>query len=596
MNRLVSLLRLASLMLCAALLSPSANATTYYVATTGSDSNPGAQAKPFQTIGKAVTISATGDTVLVTNGIYTGAGNYNIDLGAKDLVVKSVSGNPANCVIDCQQVGCAFILQNNQTTKSNIAGFTIENGTGYNVYGDNIGGGICIAFGNLSPVVSNCVFIGNTANVSGGGMSGGTATNCTFTGNSAMYGYGGGMADGTAIDCTFTGNKADGGGGMANGTAFDCTFTHNFGRSGGGMSGGTATNCIFFNNAVTGSSGSMGSTYGGGGMSGGTATNCAFTGNSSTYGVGGGMFGGTATNCTFFNNAVTGNSSIGGGAYNTFLYCCTLVGNFAQSMGGGLSLYNSSATNCIVWGNIAVMSSSNVDSNGGITYSDIQGGYSGAGNINSDPLFVNQTSGNLHLKASSPCINAATSTVPTSPIGNIFTFPTTDLDGGKRTIGVAPDMGAYEYGNVGVFGTLAFDSISSLAPAQNVTFQFRPVGGGAAINQTYLTTSDGAFYFYGIPDGAYNLWVKSPTYLSALVPVTVTGGVASITATLEPGDANNDNSVDSTDFGILIGAFGSDASIPGSGYVAGADFNGDGSVDSTDFGLLIGNFNTVGDQ
>ena len=50
--------------------------------------------------------------------------------------------------------------------------------------------------------------------------------------------------------------------------------------------------------------------------------------------------------------------------------------------------------------------------------------------------------------------------------------------------------------------------------------------------------------------------------------------------------------VDSTDFGLLIGAYG-DAYDPNSatapaGDVA-ADLNSDGSVDSSDFGILIGN-------
>ena len=52
--------------------------------------------------------------------------------------------------------------------------------------------------------------------------------------------------------------------------------------------------------------------------------------------------------------------------------------------------------------------------------------------------------------------------------------------------------------------------------------------------------------------------------------------------------------VDSTDFGLLIGAFNSDASIPGTGYDPTADFNEDGFVDSTDFGLLIGNYGAIG--
>jgi hypothetical protein len=43
---------------------------TYYVATIGSDSNPGTQASPFKTIQKAATLTLPGDTVLVRGGSY----------------------------------------------------------------------------------------------------------------------------------------------------------------------------------------------------------------------------------------------------------------------------------------------------------------------------------------------------------------------------------------------------------------------------------------------------------------------------------------------------------------------------------------------
>lgn len=43
---------------------------TYYVATSGSDSNPGTQASPFRTIGKAAATAAAGDTVLIRQGTY----------------------------------------------------------------------------------------------------------------------------------------------------------------------------------------------------------------------------------------------------------------------------------------------------------------------------------------------------------------------------------------------------------------------------------------------------------------------------------------------------------------------------------------------
>ena len=580
MNRLAFVSRFACLALCFALFAPSVRAATWYVATTGSDSNLGTTAaKPFLTIQQGVNYANLGDTVLVADGTYSGAKNYNIDFGGVDLTVKSASGNPANCVIDCQKLGCAFYLHSGETAKSNIASFTIENGAGNSNNGGN-GGGIYIS--SNKPTVNNCVFTSNTAN-QGGGMEGGTATNCTFSNNN-----GGGMYAGTAINCAFTGNYGKlYGGGMENGTATNCVFTGNSAIFGGGMEGVTATNCIFTGNIAQ---------YGGG-MDSGTATNCAFISNYATVG-GGGTYDGTATNCVFFGNAATqyisGGTTTpanGGGAYAANLYFCTVVNNSAQGSGGGVySSSLSATTNCIIWGNTAVVGGLNVFGSGTVTYSDVQRGFNGTGNINADPKFVNQASGNLHLTAASTaCVNAGTSATA-YPFN---TFPTTDGDGGKRTIGAKPDMGAYEYGNVGFYGTLAFDGIYAAAPAQIVTFRFRPTT-GADINMTYFTTADGAFYLYGIPNGSYMMRVKSPTYLAVVVPITVAGGVASITAALEPGDANNDNSCDSSDFGVLIGAFNTMANIPGSGYDPTADFNGDGVVDSTDFGLLIGNFNTVG--
>ena len=63
---------------------------------------------------------------------------------------------------------------------------------------------------------------------------------------------------------------------------------------------------------------------------------------------------------------------------------------------------------------------------------------------------------------------------------------------------------------------------------------------------------------------------------------------------LKAGDANGDNAVDTSDFGLLVGAYGSSIKVPGSGYDPAEDFNCDGSVDTTDFGLLVGNYGGIG--
>jgi len=72
------------------------------------------------------------------------------------------------------------------------------------------------------------------------------------------------------------------------------------------------------------------------------------------------------------------------------------------------------------------------------TYSDIEGGWAGAGNIDADPLFVG--GGDYHLQMNSPCIDTGTDTGA----------PDHDLDQNSRPLdgdgdGMATtDMGAYE--------------------------------------------------------------------------------------------------------------------------------------------------------
>ena len=51
-----------------------------------------------------------------------------------------------------------------------------------------------------------------------------------------------------------------------------------------------------------------------------------------------------------------------------------------------------------------------------------------------------------------------------------------------------------------------------------------------------------------------------------------------------PGDLNNDTVVNSTDFGLFVGVFGTSCTA------CKADMNGDGLVNSTDFGIFVGAF------
>jgi len=282
-----------------------------------------------------------------------------------------------------------------------LDGFTITAGNANGSYPDNCGGGMYNDSG--SPTVTNCTFSKNLASWYGGGMcnypsSNPTVTNCTFRGNSADMG-GGGMCNDSNSSPTLT----------------NCTFIGNSGTFGGGM----------FNYASNP-----------------TLTNCTFNGNSAGYG-GGGMFNDngrpTITNCTFSKNSAT--------------------------WGWGGAMYNYSGivtvTNCIFWGNTALSGSQfyNETSSPTITYSDVEGGYSGTGNIDADPLFVDANGpddiigtkdDDLRLSFGSLCIDAGDNdAVPSGIMTDIKGEPrfvddhfTTDTGNGTRPI---VDIGAYEY-------------------------------------------------------------------------------------------------------------------------------------------------------
>ena len=143
-----------------------------------------------------------------------------------------------------------------------------------------------------------------------------------------------------------------------------------------------------------------------------------------------------------------------------------------------------------------------------------------------------------------------------------------------------------------VGGTVTLEGMSSAA--QPLAFTFRPAA-GSAFTRAVTPDSAGGYTVLGIPAAVYTVSIKGVKWLRKNISVDArAANVTDASVTLLAGDANNDNSVDGSDFGLLIGAFNSDSSIPGSGYDSAADFNCDGVVDSSDFGLLIGNYGSVG--
>jgi hypothetical protein len=54
----------------------------------------------YPTIQAAVDAASNGDEVVLADGVFTGDGNYNIDILGKTITVRSQSGDPNTCILD----------------------------------------------------------------------------------------------------------------------------------------------------------------------------------------------------------------------------------------------------------------------------------------------------------------------------------------------------------------------------------------------------------------------------------------------------------------------------------------------------------------
>jgi hypothetical protein len=225
-------------------------------------------------------------------------------------------------------------------------------------------------------------------------------------------------------------------------TIADCIIKGNRSSFGGGISclyaGATITNCKIFNN-ISEFGGGIYSIFAWQPTDNLIITNCAIIGNRATspqkYGQGGGII---------FAQPLRG--------ANLTLTNSTIVNNTSDS-GGGIYLGECAEppiTNCIFRVNtpeaIIVNNCSPV-----VTYSDVQGGYSGEGNIDDDPFFIDISdpdpiNWNLRLGSNSPCIDKGSNSALELPSNDLDSKPRI-IDGDSIALPVA-DMGAYEFGDI----------------------------------------------------------------------------------------------------------------------------------------------------
>ena len=211
-----------------ALGSATSPATTYLVRPDGTGD--------FATIPEAVEAAASGDSVVLADGVYMLS--RTIDYDGKDIVLCSASGDPTTCTIVPHSGGEGVVITHVPTDAAILRGVTIQ------------GGATAVVTGASSPVIRDCVFRDNQT-TSGAGIYCGTGSplivNCLFEGNVAMGpfgsgipGWGGGICvvEGSPriVDCTFTGNLAGGVGGAVYASGGSTTLV-NCRITGGGIDG-----------------------------------------------------------------------------------------------------------------------------------------------------------------------------------------------------------------------------------------------------------------------------------------------------------------------------------------------------------------------
>lgn len=381
---------------------------------------------PGQSIQAAIDAAANLDHVVVHPGTYFEA----LAFKGNTIVVRSVAGPAATTIDAAGTMKRAVSFTSLETAATVLEGFTIRNGNG---------GILCQT---SHPTIRGCVVRANSAGGRGGGLF--------VTGGSVTIGP-------VVEDCVFEYNvAAEGGGGVA---------TQNKGL--------TIRRCVVRGNVASGGAGGGGLFLQGSGTA--TVEDLRIEDNECPFNAGGGMTIGPVANArvTVRRTLVQRNraQSIGGIwvlSSNPVLSNCavdiesvvvagndgdgivqavhdtetkqflrvvntTIHGNGARGFHSWSPLVASTASlrNSIVRHNGTL----EVSGDPVVTFSNVEGGYSGLGNFDVDPLFVDAPLGDFHLRYDSPCIDIGSDPAP-GPF---------DLDGDPRVTGAKVDFGADEF-------------------------------------------------------------------------------------------------------------------------------------------------------
>ncbi|MEW6745207.1 MAG: right-handed parallel beta-helix repeat-containing protein [Planctomycetota bacterium] len=267
--------------------------------------------------------------------------------------------------------------------------------------------------------------------------------------------------------------------------------------------------------------------------------------NWSKWGDGGGV---RCSGGVLANNLIIGNSSGGSGggisSSSSQLHNNTVLNNadvgVPSTGGGGISANGGTVTHCIVRGNQSLTGQQQIGGSPVVTYSNVEGGYAGQGNIDADPLFVD----GYRLSGDSLCVDAGKpGFVPANGAER-------DPDGNSRLLNgdleqtMRVDMGAYEFTNVRLSLT------GDMVPGGTIVITTSGTPGLSTLmlvgfSKGLLLIDPFGYLFFDIAGTwGWRPWPSAPSSVPVTLPGTLPPGFRAVFQELvmqAPGQANTSN-------------------------------------------------------